>query len=354
MERLAEKLNKLFLFFLVYSILFILFFKTLPYTLPFVVAIIFALLLQKPTLLLVEKFKFTHSIASLITTFIFFSLIIILFTVSITSISSEIYQLTKTLSEYFSSSKQAPYVYFDNLVTTIQKYYNNLDPYIISSIQDSLNSTMLKIANVTASTGVKVINTIFAFASSIPYILMVIVFTLISTYFFTKDISTSGPSLLDRYAPTQTKKITYIFSESKKMLLSYLASYLLIILITFVTTLIGFLILRVKYALVLSLLCAIFDLLPVLGVATIYIPLAFIYLMSGLKFTGFGLIVLYGLVFFVRQITEPRIVSSSLGLHPVAVLAAIFIGLKANGIAGMFFCMFLVVFYNIFKKVNIL
>jgi predicted PurR-regulated permease PerM len=71
-------------------------------------------------------------------------------------------------------------------------------------------------------------------------------------------------------------------------------------------------------------------------------------------FAGIGLLILYALVFVVRQVAEPRIVSSSLGLHPVSVLAAIFIGLKANGIAGMFFCMFLVVFYNIFKKVNII
>jgi hypothetical protein len=38
----------------------------------------------------------------------------------------------------------------------------------------------------------------------------------------------------------------------------------------------------------------------------------------------------------------------------VAVLAAIFIGLKADGISGMVFCIFLVVFYNILKKVKVL
>jgi sporulation integral membrane protein YtvI len=213
---------------------------------------------------------------------------------------------------------------------------------------------MIKLANVTANTGVKVINLIIYFVSSIPYILMVFIFTLIATYFFTKDISKYKTSVLDNYIPGKTEKISYVYTETKKMLLGYFASYLLIILITFIVTLIGFLILGVRYSLVLSLICAVLDFLPVLGVAAIYIPLAIIYMVGGNYFTGIGLLILYALVFFVRQITEPKIVSSSLGLHPVSVLAAIFIGLKAYGILGMFFCMFLVVFYNIFKKVNVL
>lgn len=354
MEMLFEKFNRIAIFFLIYSIIFITFFSTLSYTLPFVFAIIFALLLKRPTLYLIRKFKFSHSISSLIVTFIFFAVILIVLTFSITSLSSEIYQLTKTLSDYFSYNKQIPYTYFDELITKVQKYYNNLDPYIINSIQDSFKTAMIKLANVTADTGVKVINLVIYFVSSIPYLLMVIIFTLIATYFFTKDISKYKNSFLDSYVPEKTEKIVYIYTEAKKMLLGYFTSYLLIIFITYIVTLMGFLILRVRYTLVLSLICAIFDFLPILGVATIYIPLSIIYLISGNFFTGIGLIILYALVFVVRQIVEPRIVSSSLGLHPVSVLAAIFIGLKANGISGMFFCMFLVIFYNIFRKVNIL
>jgi sporulation integral membrane protein YtvI len=314
----------------------------------------FALLLKGPTLFLIKKFKFSHSLSSLIVTFIFFTIILLILTFSVTALSSEVYQLTKTLSDYFSSNKQIPYTYFDELISKIQKYYDNLDPYIINSIQDSFKTAMLKLANLTANAGVKVINFVIAFASSIPYLLMVIVFTLIATYFFTKDISNYGTSFLENYLPEKTEKILYIYTEAKKMLLGYLASYLIIIFITFIVTLIGFTILGVNYTLVLSLVCAIFDFLPILGVATIYIPLSIIYLVGGYYFTGFGLIILYALVFIVRQIAEPKIVSSSLGIHPVSALAAIFIGLKANGISGMLFCMFLIVFYNILKKVNVL
>lgn len=129
---------------------------------------------------------------------------------------------------------------------------------------------------------------------------------------------------------------------------------MLIIGITFAETLIVFIIFKIKYAVILSILAAIFDILPVVGISAIYIPLAIFYFFSKKYVQAFGLIISFVIVSIVRQLIEPKIVSSSLGIHPVAVLAAIFIGLKANGLPGMFFCIFLVVFYNILKKVNVL
>jgi len=160
--------------------------------------------------------------------------------------------------------------------------------------------------------------------------------------------------MLDFIPSDKSNKLSYIFQETKKMLGNYLLSYTLIIFITFVETIIVFSILRVKYAFLLSLICAIADILPILGIGAIYIPLALVYFFSGKVVTAIVIGVAWALVTVFRQILEPKIVSSSLGLHPVAVLAAIFIGLKASGVAGMFFCIFLVVFYNIMKKVDVL
>lgn len=350
MDNALEKLNKLALFFILYSIIFIAFFKTLPYTLPFVLAIIIALMLKRPTIFLIKRFKLNNTLASLLTTIVFFAVIITLLLFSITALTSEVFQLSKQISNYFSSMEQNPYEIFNN----VKKYYNNLDPYIVSTIERSFGGAVSKVASTTLTIGTKIVSILVSFVSSVPYIAMVIVFTLIATYFFTKNVSEGHHNLLEDIMPINISKINYILSESKKMLGNYIISYMLIVFITFAITLIGFLILGVKYALVLSLLCAILDFLPVLGMPMVYIPLSIIYIMGKNYFIGIGLLILYALVFIVRQVVEPRIVSSSLGLNPVAVLAAIFIGLQANGVSGMFFCMFLVVSYNILKKVKVL
>ncbi|EDT70825.1 sporulation integral membrane protein YtvI [Clostridium perfringens D str. JGS1721] len=46
--------------------------------------------------------------------------------------------------------------------------------------------------------------------------------------------------------------------------------------------------------------------------------------------------------------------SSTLGIHPLLILICIFIGLELNGLLGIVFCIFLIIFFNIFKKVNVL
>ncbi|MBU5592398.1 sporulation integral membrane protein YtvI [Clostridium sp. MSJ-4] len=351
MESFQEKINKLLLFFVIYTISFMVFFKTLPYTLPFVLALICAYLLRRPTRYLINKFKMKASLASLLTTLIFFTAIISIFSLTISSIINEIIGLTKLIQNYINTN----YYNILNIFSKLQDNFNNIDPYIIEQAKNYLLSSISGILNSTVNIGSSLVGYFINILSSIPYIGMVIVFTLLSTYFFTKRISLRDiPLLTSAINNKNSYKILEIFNHAKKMLLSYIASYGFVILISFAITLAGFLILGVNYALILSILCALFDLLPVLGMPLIYIPLIVYNLFIHNYFIAIGLTILYVAVFITRQIVEPKIMSSSLGLDPVAVLAAIFIGLKAKGISGMVFCMFLVVFYNIFKKTEII
>ncbi|MBC2582220.1 sporulation integral membrane protein YtvI [Clostridium sp. DJ247] len=351
MSELLNKIDKIFLFFVLYTIIFMAFFRTLNYTLPFVLALLCAMILKKPTLFIVNKFKIKNSIASLITTIIFFALIIFIFSWGITNITQEAIQLGKTTQLYLSKNSSDIYNSFNKL----QKYYNNLDPYIIYTIENNFSSFINKLSTITVSITGKLVSILITFLTSVPYILMVILFTLLTTYFFTKDITSNENKILSIIPENKTDKLYYIYVEAKKMLTSYMLSYMLIIGITFIETLIVFIVFRVKYAAILSVICAIADLLPILGIGAIYIPLAIIYFFIVKNYiVAFGIIISYIIISIVRQIIEPKIVSSSLGIHPVAVLAALFIGLKANGLSGIIFCIFLVVFYNILKRVEIL
>jgi sporulation integral membrane protein YtvI len=336
----------------IYTIIFLVFFGTLGYTLPFVLSLVFALILQKPTKYIIKKFKLGASIASIITTFLFFSLIILLLSLGITALTSELILLGKNVQTYITEN--SPHI--NNYIDGIKQYLQNLDPLIINRIENNLSNSsyISKISSTTASIIGGVVTILLSFLTSIPYIIMVVLFTFLSTYFFTKDLTIAKTKVTNIFTSENADRLRYILNETKKMLGSYLISYTIIISITFIETLIGFLVFKVKYALLLSILSAVFDILPLLGIGSIYIPVAIIYALSGKYVTVACILILYVIVSIIRQIIEPKIVSSSLGIHPVPILAAIFIGLKANGISGMFFCIFFVVFYNILKKVNLL
>ena len=138
------------------------------------------------------------------------------------------------------------------------------------------------------------------------------------------------------------------------MTLGYAKAYSIVVFITFVEVLIGLSILKIEYALILSILCAIFDVLPIIGIIMIFIPLVAYKLYIDQVGIAVGLIILFIFVIVVRQIIEPKILAHTLDIHPLLILAAIFIGLMVSGFAGMIYFISLMVAYKILVKVNVL
>ncbi|MEG1794928.1 MAG: sporulation integral membrane protein YtvI [Clostridium sp.] len=349
MNLLIKRLDKIFIFFILYAVVFVVFVKTLGYTLPFVMALLSALILVKPTRHLIKRFKIPNALAALLTTITFFSTISIVVFVTISKLSQEVIQFTKGVQTYISTNPTL----ISDFLGRIESFYFNLDPSIIGVIESNLSSSFTKLSNLALVVSSAVLSGVIGVVTSMPYILMVTIFTFISTYYFTKDMAKGKKTLIDSISH-DNNKISSTLNEAKKMLSNYLISYLMVLSVTFIVVLTGFLILRVKYAIFLSVVAAIVDVMPVLGIGSALAPLAIFYLVTGNYFTGVGLVILYLIAMITRQIVEPKIVSSSLELYPVTVLAALFIGLKANGLIGMFFCLFLVVTYKILEKVELL
>ncbi|MFA6940034.1 MAG: sporulation integral membrane protein YtvI [Clostridiaceae bacterium] len=349
-EDYKNKLDKLIIFFIVYSLVFIVFFKTLKYTLPFVLAIIFSLILYRPTMYIIRKFNIKNTIASLIVTLIFYTIILALLVWLTVIIAQELISLGKNIQTYITLNQTSIYDFFNK----IQNYFMNMDESILNSIRDNIVSSLSNLSKSTVQITTGIVKLLLSTVSFIPYIFLVIIFSILSTYFFMNELTDKDSKNSELRNSENFDKFKNIVNESKRMLSRYLASYALIISVTFVETLIGFSIIHIKYTVILSFIAAFFDILPILGIGTMYIPLAIIYFITGNIFKSIFIICMYLIVTIVRNIIEPKIVSSTLGIPPIQVLIALFVGLEAYGISGMFFCIFLVVFYNILKQQNIL
>ena len=158
---------------------------------------------------------------------------------------------------------------------------------------------------------------------------MVTFITFIATYFLSKDMPVIENKFLSIFSSTGKDKVKNILKEGNRMILVYIRSYAIILSITFIETLIGFSILGVDYTLILSAVAALVDILPVLGVGSVYMPLAVIYFFTGKKFISIGLIILYVIVIVVRQVIEPKLVSTSLGIPPVLILGCYIYRIKS-------------------------
>lgn len=118
-------------------------------------------------------------------------------------------------------------------------------------------------------------------------------------------------------------------------LVKWLRAQLLLISITFFQLLAGFLLLRQPYALLLAVLIALIDALPVFGTGTVLLPWAVVCFLAGGMPKGIALTALYTLIFLVRSIMEPKLMASQAGLSPLVALLAMYVGFCAMGVGGM-------------------
>lgn len=115
----------------------------------------------------------------------------------------------------------------------------------------------------------------------------------------------------------------------------YLKAQSLVVLINAITLSLGFLIIKCRKAVLIAVLVAVLDVLPVLGVGTVLVPWALYCFISGNTFRAWALIVILIAVSVVREVAEARFVGRGAGVHPVYILASVYAGYKICSVVGM-------------------
>ncbi|WP_310832243.1 AI-2E family transporter [Paenibacillus pedocola] len=136
----------------------------------------------------------------------------------------------------------------------------------------------------------------------------------------------------------KTFKTAYAFVQGNvfKAIGSYLKAQLILISITFVIVLVGLFILGTGNEITMALVCAVFDVLPLLGVSTILIPWIVYLFIVGNTSLAIGLLILLAVVLIVRQLLEPKITGNSIGVSSAfLMLAFVIFSMSAFGVAGL-------------------
>ncbi len=188
---------------------------------------------------------------------------------------------------------------------------------------------------------------ITGFIGAVPRAMIFVLVTLIASIYFSLDLD----RINTRVRKTLPKRIVSALVGFKQRFLStlvrYLRSYLVIMLITFMVMLFGFLVLGVEYAVLLAFVVALLDALPLIGVGTVLVPWS-VYQMIFSNFgLGLGLAILFVLHAVLRQFIEPRIIGKSLGMHPIISLILLYTGYYLFGFLGLLLIPLLSVLVNI-------
>lgn len=172
-------------------------------------------------------------------------------------------------------------------------------------------------------------------AKRFPAFIFFLLVSVISCFYLCLDFDNVN-SFIRSLLPKKLRKRIHVYKKkASEVIFGYTKSYIMILILTFAELLVGFLLLGIDYALILSFIISVIDILPVFGVGAVLIPWAIVLLVAGNYKTGVGLLILYGCVTVIRQIAEPKIVGGNIGVHPLATLMSMYVGFKLFGIVGI-------------------
>lgn len=331
---MGEQAKKDFLINLLYflsvaAIIFIVCRFLLKYLMPFVIGGVIAWAVQKPADFLSRKTKIRRSLcAGFTAAAVFFAAAAVTVFGGYKLISSaggllnELTAKAPALTGYFNSLRDIFNTFFEKLPDEFSLAADSLYDNAMNKLFSALTSFLS--------------NTAGQAAKHAPGFILSCVVTAAASCYIAADFpglmrflrSICGKKIYDN-----ALKVKNVFVNS---ILKFIKGYAILMLITFLELLAGLLILRIKYAPVLSAVIAVIDILPVLGTGTVLVPWAVFELITGNTATGIGLLILYAFITIVRNFSEPKVIGKQMGINPLFTLVCMFVGAKLFGIAGMF------------------
>lgn len=286
-----------------------------------------------------KKARFPRALAVLVSIIGIFAAFAGLITLLVVEIVSGAEYLSRVVPAHLNTVIK----YIEQFVAAqIIPFYNQMTNLLSSLDAGHQDTIMANIENFGRKLGTSVGTFIQTFFSKIPTLIAwfpntatVFIFSFLGTFFISKDwnrLSALGEGLLPEKAKSSVKTV---FVDLKKALFGFLKAQATLISISTVITLIGLLILRVNYAITIALLIGVVDVLPYLGTGLVFVPWIIYEAIAGEMGLAIGIGVIYTLVLVQRQIMEPKILASNIGVNPLATLIALFAGFKFIGFLGL-------------------
>jgi putative permease len=291
----------------------------MPILVSIVIAYLFEGSVQKLGLLGVNR-----TICASIMTAIFLTMILLCFLVLLPLLSAQISDLFRELPGMFAKGQ--------NLLSQLpQRYPDYISDQqikeVLGIIRNELTNMGQHLVTLSLSSVVGVI-TFFVYLILLP--LMV--------FFFLKD-KHMILYWLSRFLPDDHELVEDVWVELNMKIASYVRGKFLEVAIIWISTYIGFAVMGLNYAMLLSLLVGLSVIIPYVGATVVTIPVLLIAFFQFGTGASFGYVMLiYGIIQFLDgNLLVPLLFSEVVNLHPVAIIVAVVFFGSLWGVWGVFF-----------------
>ncbi|MBQ4122150.1 AI-2E family transporter [bacterium] len=208
-------------------------------------------------------------------------------------------------------------------------------PFINQATLDKIDINGL-ISSVSGTTS-KIVADIYNAGVNIGTALVYFIISILIIYYFMIDREKVKNTFLRLFPVPMRKKTAQVLSSIAERSGGYIIAQLVTMASVGLIVTVGLLIIRSEYAIVLGLITAVLDIIPVVGPA-----LAFIICMIVLYKSGPVILIFTAIIFAIAQLVEnnfvrPYVFSKFLDLHPLLIYLFLFIAAKYMGLIGVVF-----------------
>lgn len=241
---------------------------------------------------------------------------------------SEAIQFTAQIPAFISELQKL----FDGIVQSSGLYDISTPPWI-SDWGDIIITNISHLAQ--ASIGDGVTTTSLSFFRSLPAFIMWLILFVLSSFFFIKDRHLIHSTIYAILPSFVSSKLLHIRTGLVSAFWGYIRAQGIIMSVIATISIVALLFRSSPYALFIGILIAFLDAMPIIGSSLILFPWSILSFIEGDTSSAIYFIALWGINFLTRQLLEPKLISSQIGLHPLLTLLSIYVGLRTIGPLGM-------------------
>ncbi|MCK8823515.1 sporulation integral membrane protein YtvI [Fuchsiella alkaliacetigena] len=318
---------------LVSLLLSILFFKYVAiYLLPFILALILASLIEPGINFFEERLNIGRGWAVAICLLIILILAILTIIIFMSRLFVELDKLAHSIPDFRTLNENINWLIEQN-----EKLGNFLaDLELPEAVSEIINENLQALYRQARGMVQAAISYFFNTVKSLPKLVITLVISLIATFFISRDRKMINEYILSAVPVAWRDKVRTLEQEIMTAAVGFLRAQLTLISITTTISVIGLLIIGSNYTIVLAIVIGLLDLIPVIGPSLIYLPWAIYSFIIGEVAFGISLLILYIIIALTRQLTEAKIIGKNIGIHPLATLMSMYLGVQFLGVTGFF------------------
>lgn len=302
--------------------------------LPFLLAFIMAWAFNPVIQFLQKHLRLARKLFSYLLVLVFYAVLFGLILIFASRLIAQVMDLAKAVPSIVSQLQSVYNLFIsslEQLLAYLPDEYDYLHAEIISMLSSAWNWLRGVISGVLSS-AVGITSNI---ALEVPSFVIFLTVLILASCIITTDFPNLRENIYSYLGSKGKHSLRLMGHSFRTAVFGFFRSQLIFALVDMAIILTAFFIIGVPYPLPIALVLAFLDFIPFFGAGTVLVPWGIACLVLGFFTMGLQLLLLYGILYILRRIFEPRVLGGATGFSSLQMLVSMYAGMQLAGVTGL-------------------